>query len=311
VSRSTTVYPPAEPSAEQVDQTPLLVVDGLTVAYANASDKAGPPVLAVADVSLTVGRGERVAIVGESGSGKTTLALAIAGFLNRDGVQITSRKLEFEGAALQTDTKNPLPTRIPGLTMMFQDAMTSLDPVWRVESQLKAVLRNTEKLNRKELADRTRYWLGRVGLTDTERVLHARPYELSGGMRQRVMLALALCGRPRLLIADEPTSALDASLSRDMMELLLELTQQFGTSLLIVSHDIHLCQEYSDRTVVMLDGHAVEQGPSATLERVARHSYTVGLMRCVPTLDNAFADELPTLASVAYEVERTVVGANA
>jgi peptide/nickel transport system ATP-binding protein len=301
------VSPRPVPAAEKIAGEAVLVVEGLTVAYGNKDDA----VVAVSDVSLTIERGERIALVGESGSGKTTLGLAIAGFLNRDNVQISSQKMEFEGKPLTRNTRSQLPLHTPGLSMMFQDAMTSLDPVWRVESQLKAVVRATEKVGRKELNDRCRYWLGRVGLTDTERVLRARPYELSGGMRQRVMLALALCGNPRLLIADEPTSALDASLSRDMMELLLELVEQSQTSLLIISHDIHLCQEYSDRTVVMYNGVAVEQGDSKTLERDAKHPYTIGLLRCIPTLDNAMSDELPTLASVAREMDRDTVGATA
>jgi ABC-type dipeptide/oligopeptide/nickel transport system ATPase component len=280
---------------------PLLVVEDLTVRY--ASDSAHP-VTAVKNVSLRIERGERIALVGESGSGKSTLGLAMAGFLTQPGVSVTTQRLTFEGQPLKRAHVSRMPVRTPGMSMVFQDAMTSLDPVWNVGSQLRAILRSSGDLSRKETLDQAREWLGRVGLTDTNRVMKARPYELSGGMRQRVMVALALAGNPRLLIADEPTSALDASLSREAMELLVEMTSDLGASLLLISHDIHLCQEYADRTMVMLGGEIVEEGPSATLEQTATHPYTIALLKCVPTLDSASLDELPTLASVTASLAK-------
>jgi ABC-type dipeptide/oligopeptide/nickel transport system ATPase component len=186
--------------------------------------------------------------------------------------------------------------------MMFQDAMTSLDPVWTIGSQMHSVLKANDHLSRKASKEKARNWLNRVGLRDTERVLKARPYELSGGMRQRAMLALALAGNPKLLIADEPTSALDASLSREAMDLLVELAEDFGTALLIISHDISLSQEYAERTVVMFEGKIVEQGISSSLAQTATHPYTVGLLQCIPTLESADLEELPTLASVATRI---------
>jgi ABC-type dipeptide/oligopeptide/nickel transport system ATPase component len=179
--------------------------------------------------------------------------------------------------------------------MVFQDAMTSLDPVWRIGSQMRAVLHGNGRYSARQALDQARHWLSRVGLHDTERVMNARPYELSGGMRQRVMIALALCGDPKLIIADEPTSALDASVSRATMDLLLELVTDFGTSLLIVSHDIHLCMEYSDRTMVMYQGDIVEQGPSSELALSATHPYAVGLLACIPSFESRHLRRLPTL----------------
>lgn len=289
------------PQQRAVAQTgPLLVVKDLSVRYGVGGRK---PVTALDNVSLTLERGERVALVGESGSGKTTMGLAIAGFLTQVGVEVTASRLEFDERTIDRTHVSRMPVRTPGMSMMFQDAMTSLDPVWTIGSQLLAVLKANNKLSRREAKDKAHDWLQRVGLTDTQRVMKARPYELSGGMRQRAMLALALAGNPRLLIADEPTSALDASLSREAMELLVELTDDFGASLLIISHDIHLCQEYADRTMVMYGGQIVEQGPSRSLARTATHPYTIGLLRCIPTLESANLDELPTLASVAAELE--------
>jgi oligopeptide/dipeptide ABC transporter ATP-binding protein len=190
-----------------------------------------------------------------------------------------------------------MPVQTPGLAMVFQDAMTSLDPLWTVKSQLAAVLRADKRRSRAEIAELSVDWLRRVGLHDTQRILQSRPYELSGGMRQRVMLALALCSRPRLLVADEPTSALDASLAREAMELLLGLTQDLGTAVLIVSHDIRLSQEYCDRSLVMYGGRIVEEVDSGGLSDRARHPYTVGLMESVPTIESADLGRLPTIAA--------------
>jgi peptide/nickel transport system ATP-binding protein len=272
---------------------PSLRVEGLSVHYSSGASR----VCAVQDVTFRIAPGERVALVGESGSGKTTLGLAVAGFLTQPGVEVSSDRLEFQGRPIVRNQKARLPVRSHGISMVFQDAMTSLDPVWTIGSQLRAVIRATEGLSRGEARMRSRYWLDRVGIDDVDRVLRSRPYELSGGMRQRAMVALALCGQPKLLIADEPTSALDASLSRNTMDLLLELTEDFGTSLLIISHDILLCQEYSETTMVMYQGNVVETGASATLGTTAKHPYTIGLLSCIPTLESAFLDELPTLES--------------
>ena len=277
---------------------PLVVAEGLTVTYGDA-DAAHA---AVKRVDFRIGRGEQVALVGESGSGKTTLALALAGFLTEPGARVTADTLTFGGASLDRGASHRLPVRTPGISMVFQDAMTSLDPVWTIENQLRAVIRHQHRSSRQQLSRSAERplaidWLHRVGLTDTDRVLAARPYELSGGMRQRVMLALALCAKPALLVADEPTSALDVSLSRSTMDLLAELTRDEQVSLLIVSHDINLCLEYSDRTLVMYQGEIVEQGVSSTLGHTATHPYTRGLLHCVPTLDSAEWDELPTLDS--------------
>jgi len=267
----------------------LLAVDGLSVTY------PGAPHPAVRDVSLTLEPAQRTALVGESGSGKTTMALAVAGFLDVPGVGIEARTAEFDGQAISFDHRHVLPRRRPGLAMTFQDAMTSLDPTWTIGSQLTTVVRTAERLSRRAGHAQAISWLRRVGLTNPERVMKARPHELSGGMRQRVMLAISLAGRPRLLIADEPTSALDASLARSSMELLAALTTEQGTSLLIVTHDLHLGLEFCDQVLVMYRGRLVERGNPDHLAAHAEHPYTRALFDCVPTLEDAGVPRLPTL----------------
>jgi oligopeptide/dipeptide ABC transporter ATP-binding protein len=291
---------------ERQDNTSLLQVEGLQVTYRSPE---GLPFVAVDGVGFSIGRGERVALVGESGSGKTATCLAVAGFLTQTNVKVQARNLVFDGRPLKRTDLPRIPTRTDGMAMVFQDAMTSLDPVWTIGSQLRTVVKPTMKgKSRAEVADRCREWLNRVGLTDTARVMKSRPYELSGGMRQRVMMALALSGSPKLLIADEPTSALDASLSRDMMELMVELAESLGTSLLLVSHDLHLCQEYADRTMVMYGGRIVEAGSAAVLQSDARQPYTRALLKSVPTLENRNAKRLPTIPLPATRSEVDVEG---
>jgi len=273
----------------------VLEVEALTVRYRTSVGT----VTAVDGVTFSIAPGERVALVGESGSGKTGTCLAISGLLTDPSASIEVDGIRFCGDSIAGRPWSRIPRGVPGLAMVFQDASTSLDPVWTLGSQLIAVLRGTRRMSRKEARAEAIAWLDRVGLTDTDRVLRSRPYELSGGMRQRAMIALALAGRPRLVIADEPTSALDATLSREIMQLLVTLTNELQTGLLLVTHDIHLCQAFTDRMLVMYGGKVVEEGASRTLDRDAVHPYTQALLQCVPTLESADLPVLPTIASVA------------
>ena len=275
--------------------TPVLRVQDLTVRYGN--------IVAVHSANLEVRRGERVAVVGESGSGKTSLANAIAGFLDPLAGEVDAAALELDGVPLsRSGEQERIPRRTPGLSMVFQDAMSSLDPVWSIGSQLIAVLRETEKVGKKQATQDALQWLREVGITDPERVMGAKPHEPSGGMRQRVMMAIALSSKPSLLIADEPTSALDASLAVGAMQLMVDLAERVGTAVLIITHDIELCRRFTDFVVVMYHGEIVEQLRSSELDN-ATHPYTRGLLACVPTLRSARLDQLPTLESVRAEAE--------
>lgn len=270
---------------------PLLTIEGAEISYGSGPGRH----IAVEDASFTLERGEHVAIVGESGSGKTTLALAVAGLLTAPTVQRSFDTFRFDDRDVVRGALHTVPHRTPGMSMVFQDAMTSLDPVATIGSQFTDVLRGVGALSRREAKARASQWLHRVGLTDTERILKLRPYELSGGMRQRAMIALAICSEPKLLIADEPTSALDASVSRDVMDLLADMTQRTGASLLIISHDIELCRMYVDRVIVMYHGRIVDICRADRIEEDATHPYTRALTACVPTLSSARLHRLPTL----------------
>lgn len=282
---------------EPADTAPVLRVRDLNVTYgANR---------AVKHANVEVRRGERVAIVGESGSGKTSLGNAIAGFLDLEAARVDVDTLELDGTSLRgAGTASRIPQRTPGLSMVFQDAMSSLDPVWTIGSQLIAVLRATEKVSKRQARQDALGWLREVGITDPERVMGAKPHELSGGMRQRVMMAIALSSKPALLIADEPTSALDASLAVGAMQLMVDLAEREGTAVLIITHDIELCRKFTDFVIVMYQGEIVEQIASKDLHN-ATDAYTRGLLECVPTLASARLDELPTLDSVRARLEGT------
>jgi len=288
--------------------SPILSVEDINVNY----HVAGSDVTAVSNVSFDLAPGERMAIVGESGSGKSTLSTAVAGFLSAPNASISHGRFIFDGHDVDRTKIHQVPQRTEGISMVFQDAMTSLDPVWSVGSQLLNVLRTQAKragrrLTAAEANAEARNWLAKVGLTDSHRIMKARPFELSGGMRQRVMLAIALCGAPKVLIADEPTSALDAALSREVMELMVQLTDDLGAALIIVTHDIGLCLDYAHRVLVMNRGHVVDDRDATTVEHTAEDPYTIGLLACVPTLDSVNLDQLPTLegaSRLAFATER-------
>ncbi|WP_415394502.1 ABC transporter ATP-binding protein (plasmid) [Rhodococcus globerulus] len=277
--------------SEAADATILDIVD-LSISYPAPRGMFS----AVEGFTLHVTAGERVAIVGESGSGKTNSCMAIAGFLDASA-EVTAKRMLFNSTDLLGRQSSVLPVRIPGISVVFQDAMNSLDPVWRIGSQMISVIKSNERVSRRVARTTAEDWLRKVGLNDVDRVLASRPFELSGGMRQRVMIALALCAGPNLLIADEPTSALDATLSRELMRLMVSLAEELGTSMLIISHDISLCQEFTDRIVVMNGGRIVEEGQSRDIATTARHPYTRGLLSCIPTLDSALLHRLPTMKS--------------
>jgi peptide/nickel transport system ATP-binding protein len=275
---------------QPVDTTtrPMLVLKNLSVSYDGK--------VAVKDVTFEISPGQRYAIIGESGSGKTTVCMAISGFLPRNAT-ISSDERSFQGVPIgATKQKTMIAPRVPGVVTIFQDAMSSLDPVATVGKQFKAVLNGVRKTNERDSIERAEVILRSVGLHDVARIWKSPASKLSGGMRQRVMIALALAAEPKLVIADEPTSALDASLARETMEVLSELTATTGAALLIVSHDIALCARYVDHLVVMRNGLVVESmTPQELVAKAPGSSYGRGLLDSIPTLANWDVDRLRTI----------------
>lgn len=261
------------------------------------------PVTAVDGITFALSPGETMAVVGESGSGKTTFATALAGLIPASVAEVTCDRAAIGGVEIDVSTSgNLVPVRREGVSMVFQDAMTSLDPVATIGHQFRTVLGGRgpdgERLSRAEIRKRAIEWTTKVGIHDPERVLRLRPYELSGGMRQRVMVALGLCSRPRVLIADEPTSALDASVSRTIMDLVMELTAELGTALIVITHDIDLARAYTDRTLVLYRGVMQDNVATGDLGSEKLSPYTRALIRCVPRMEDRNRARLATLDSL-------------
>ncbi len=274
------------------DLSEALAIEGFSVAYRSGAEL----VPAVREVSFSLRRSERLAIVGESGSGKTTLAMAIAGLLPHDSARIEYSAARIAGRDVDMSaTRSIVPVRHEGISMIFQDAMTSLDPVASIAHQFRTVLARTAGMGRRRIRQESSEWLERVGINQPERVLGLHPYELSGGMRQRVMIALALCSSPAVLIADEPTSALDVIVSQRIMNLILSLTAELGTAVVAITHDIELAAKYMDRALVLYAGRVQDICPTDELGSASRSDYTRALMECVPRLEDYDRDYLPTL----------------
>lgn len=257
---------------------PILEVKDLDIAF--DSGKARVP--KTDKVSFSVAPGEIVCLVGESGCGKSITALSILGLLSRQG-HVTGGSIRFGGQELLTMTEKQL-DRIRGrdAAMIFQDIMYSLNPVFTIGNQLTEGLRRHEHLPKAEAQARAVALLERTGIPDAEAVMRKYPHQLSGGMRQRAMIAMALCCRPKLLIADEPTTALDVTIQLQIMQLLQSLRDETGLAILLITHDIGVVAEMADRVVVMYAGQCVEQADTRTLLTAPAHPYTRALMQAVP-----------------------------
>lgn len=236
-------------------------------------------------VSFSVDPGEILCIVGESGCGKSVTLLAIMGLLGKSG-RVTNGEALFEGQNLLEMSQKKIDSiRGDALTMIFQDAMTSLNPVFTIGNQLTETIRIHLKLHKKEAYAHALRMLERVGLPEDESHLMGKyPNTLSGGMRQRVMIAMALSCRPRLLIADEPTTALDVTIQAQIVKLLKELRKEFGMSVILITHDIGLVAEMADNVLVMYAGQIVEKTNVFTLFSQPLHPYTRALLQSVPSI---------------------------
>ena len=243
-------------------------------------------VRAVEDVSFDVDQGEILAIVGESGSGKSVTSLSIMGLLAESG-HVAGGSLEFEGKDLATlSEKQYRELRGNDMAMIFQEPMTSLNPVYRVGNQIVEAIRTHEKVSKAEAKDRAVDLLRKVGIPSPEARINDYPHQMSGGMRQRVMIAMALACNPKLLIADEPTTALDVTIQAQILDLLRRLRDDTGMAVLLITHDLGVVSETADRVVVMYCGQVVEEAEVRTLFDHPMHPYTLGLLKSIPRLED-------------------------
>ena len=268
----------------------LLDVKELSVHFGDKNT----PFKAVDRISYQVAQGEVLGIVGESGSGKSVSSLAIMGLIDHPG-RVSAESLQFENTNLLTlESKAKRQLIGADVSMIFQDPMTSLNPAYTVGFQIMEALKTHEGGTKKARKDRTLELLRLVGIPDPESRIDVYPHQLSGGMSQRVMIAMAIACRPKLLIADEPTTALDVTIQAQIMELLLELQKKECMSLILITHDLALVAEAADRIIVMYAGQIVEEGSAKDIFREPKHPYTQALLRSLPE----FAEGKSRLASL-------------
>jgi oligopeptide/dipeptide ABC transporter ATP-binding protein len=273
---------------------PLLSVEDLRVQFWTGSGT----VYAVNGISFDVSPGETLGIVGESGCGKSVTALALLGLLPRAG-RVKSGSATFQGRDL-LKLKDREMRRLRGhqLAMIFQDPMTSLNPVLTIGRQLREPLETHFGLGRKEATDKAAELLDRVGIPSARSRLSDYPHQFSGGMRQRAMIAMALAGRPKLMIADEPTTALDVTIQAQILTLLRELVAEEDTALIMITHDLGVVAGMCERVNVMYAGMFMETGSAEQLFERPRHPYTLGLLQSVPRLDAARRAKLQPIEGV-------------
>lgn len=267
---------------------PLLAVENLKVTFPSPSG----PVDVVKGLSFELGR-ERLGIVGESGSGKSMTGRSILGLVRAPG-KVSATRLEFDGIdLLKQGEKGMRKIRGARISMVMQDPKFSLNPVMTVGEQIAEALVAHKRLPRREIAARVRAMLEAVRINDPDRVAGLYPHEISGGMGQRVMIAMMLIPEPDILIADEPTSALDVSVQAQVLDIIDDLVRNKGMGLILISHDLNLVAHYCDRVLVMNAGRVVEDCAASELKN-AKHPYTRGLLAAQPRLDET-RDELPVI----------------
>ena len=266
---------------------PLLDVKGLEVAFFLRQGVAR----AINGLNLTLHRGEVLGLVGESGCGKSVTSLAIMQLIEEPG-KILQGQVLLEGEdLLQLSKRQMRQVRGNRIAMIFQDPMTGLNPVLSIGTQMMEPLRLHQKLSSSAAEEQAVHWLQEVGLPNPGAQLRRFPHELSGGMRQRVMIAMALACEPDLLIADEPTTALDVTIQAQILELMQDLQQKYGTAILMITHDLGVIAEMADRVAVMYAGDVVEEAEVEELFDHPQHPYTQGLLQAIPSAQHHWEEE--------------------
>ena len=272
--------------------TELLKIQGLKTQFFTSAGT----VKAVDGVTYDVEEGETVAVVGESGCGKSVTALSIMRLVAEPAGRVVDGKILFQGNdLLQLEEEEMRKVRGNNIAMVFQEPMTSLNPVLSIGLQLKETVQQHLDVDDETALARAVELLGLVGMSDAERRLEQYPHHLSGGMRQRVMIAMALACQPRLIIADEPTTALDVTVQAQILALLKELTEQTEAALILITHDLGVVARYADRVAVMYGGRIVEMAEAKELYANPAHPYTVGLMASIPGIEGDAGTRLITI----------------
>lgn len=258
----------------------LLRVEELSTAVIQDN---GSPLTVVDRVSFTIDQGEILGLVGESGCGKSMTALSIIQLLPQPHVKLTGGQILFDNQDLsQLSPKQLTALRGNDIAIIFQDPMTALNPVHTIGKQIMEVIAIHEKTTPEQCEQRAIQLLTKVGINNPEQRLHDHPHKFSGGMRQRVMIAIALACKPKLLIADEPTTALDVTIQAEIIALIRELQNEYGMAVLFITHDLSLVAQNCDRVAVMYAGKIIETAPSSSLFSNPKHPYTRGLMAALP-----------------------------
>nr|WP_238365378.1 ABC transporter ATP-binding protein [Mesobacterium pallidum] len=290
-----------------MDRDTLLDVRDMTVAFGKGRNRN----VAVRGLSYTLKKGETLAIVGESGSGKSVSSMALLGLLPPNSASIEGGTATFHGRdLLSLPEKDQRSLRGDRITMIFQEPMTSLTPVLRIGIQLTEALIEHKNMTKAEAEARAREMLVLVGLDRPEHRMRQFPHELSGGMRQRIMIAMAMAADPEILIADEPTTALDVTVQAQILDLMRTLKREFGTSIILITHDMGVVAEMADRVVVMNRGEKVEEGPVAEIFAAPRQEYTKRLLASVPRLGTMAGTSAPrTVVAEPRQVGEVLVRA--
>ncbi len=270
----------------------VLSVHGLSVTFVRDDQR----IAVVDEVSFKLNAGEMVGLVGESGCGKSMTGAALLGLVPSPAGQVKADQMLLAGLELTAlDEAGWRRIRGGSISMIFQEPLTALDPVFTIGSQLLEVIRRHQANSRKEARAKATDMLNAVGFADGDRILQSYPHELSGGMRQRAMIAMAMSCQPRVLVADEPTTSLDVTTQAQILWKIRELAQQTGTAVLLITHDLGVVAQICDRAMVMYCGRIVEEGPVAALFSQPRHPYTAGLLAALPRLTAGPAQPVKTI----------------
>ncbi len=274
---------------------PLLRIRDLQIEFGRHD---GELVKAVKSISFTLKQGESIALVGESGSGKSATALALARLLPEPPASISAKEMSLNGHhILEMNERELRAIRGKEIAYIFQEPSTSLNPVLTIRTQIgEALALHRPDVAKADRDDEIVKWLDKVGIVDSRKRLRAYPHELSGGMQQRVMIAMALCTQPKLLIADEPTTALDVTIQKQIMDLLAELRRDLDMSIILITHNLGIIRSVVDRVAVMFRGEIVETGPVDEILHNPQHAYTKALLACVPRM----GAKQPRLKAIDY-----------